>query len=142
MPELLTHLPQEVVPVRHRPPMRATRIVVAGGFAVFALLHIAPGMHAMVRQPWWLLGTGPAPFAALCVAALVLAVSIAGLFGAACGLLRVKGLRNHWFSLAVTIFGMLVFEPAHFIMQRKMMLEIKRLSERAARKGAQFTLAV
>jgi hypothetical protein len=33
------------------------------------------------------------------------------------------------FPLVQCVFGMLVFEPAHIIMQRKMMLEIKRLSE-------------
>lgn len=35
-------------------------------------------------------------------------------------------------SLPFKLFNRLVFDPAHFIMERKMMLEIKRLAERAA----------
>jgi hypothetical protein len=43
--------------------------------------------------------------------------------------IRTLGNSEMDFPLFASIFGMFVFEPAHLIMQRKMMLEIKHLSE-------------
>ncbi len=42
-------------------------------------------------------------------------------------ILRSRGAENE--SLPAMLFDRLVFDPAHFIMERKMMLEIKRLAE-------------
>jgi hypothetical protein len=43
-------------------------------------------------------------------------------------ILRSRGAENE--SIPARIFGRLAFDPAHFIMERKMMLEIKRLAEK------------
>ena len=43
-------------------------------------------------------------------------------------ILRSRGAENESFS--ARLFGRLVFDPAHFIMERKMMLEIKQRAER------------
>ena len=42
-------------------------------------------------------------------------------------ILRSRGAESE--SVPARLFGRLVFDPAHFIMERKMMLEIKRLAE-------------
>ena len=42
-------------------------------------------------------------------------------------ILRSRGAENE--AVPARLFGRLVFDPAHFIMERKMMLEIKRLAE-------------
>lgn len=42
-------------------------------------------------------------------------------------ILRSRGAENE--TLPARLFGRLMFDPAHFIMERKMMLEIKRLAE-------------
>lgn len=46
-------------------------------------------------------------------------------------ILRSRGAENE--SLPARLFDRLVFDPAHFIMERKMMLEIKRRAERQLR---------
>jgi hypothetical protein len=48
-------------------------------------------------------------------------------------ILRSRGARDE--SFAAMLFGRLVFDPVHFVMERKMMLGIKQRAENAGRAG-------